>query len=94
MEFWSHKPNGDTDIVEFDYSDYPNIFERSFEEDTYFFSQEVKSWLVKNDIKVFVRYKTDGDNTRFFLKFQSVQDVSAFMDEYGHWGEECEKNLS
>lgn len=91
MMYWHNKPNGDNFIIEFYHHEYPDIFERSFQEDTYFLSQDVKSWLVKNDIKVFVQFeveKTLASDVKFCIKFQSASDAGEFMDEYAHWGEQ------
>lgn len=75
--------------VEFTQADYPDMFESSIENDSYFLTQEVKSWLVKNDIKVFVKYVSESDNSvKFIIRFQSPQDASEFMDEYARWGEQ------
>lgn len=79
----------DNTSVEFTKSDYPDMFESSAENDSYFLTQEVKSWLVKNDIKVFVKYVADGDSpVKFNIRFQTAQDASDFMDEYARWGEQ------
>jgi hypothetical protein len=74
--------------VEFAQSDYPDMFESSIENDSYFLTQEVKSWLAKNDIKVFVKYFTDDTSVKFAVRFQTPQDASEFMDEYARWGEQ------
>lgn len=88
MEYWHNKPNGDKFVIEFYHHKYPDLFERSFSDNSYFLTQDVKSWLVKNDIKVFVTHTLEDQYTKFSIKFQSPTDAKEFMDEYALWGEQ------
>lgn len=83
MIYYHNKPNGDEFIIEFYNHEYPNMFERSFSDNSYFLTQDVKSWLVKNNIKVFVNHVAEDQYTKFSIKFQSAQDAGDFIDEYG-----------
>ncbi len=62
-----------------------HLFEPGANEDEYFLSQDVKSWLVKNDIKVFVTYGCGdwgGGVPEFSIEFQSESDAKLFIE---HW---------
>ena len=66
-------------------SDYPNMFEEGANEDQYFLTQNVKSWLTKNDIKVFVSYNCGdmgGGVPEFKLDFTNKQDAQMFVDTW------------
>lgn len=87
MIYYHEKPNGERFTIEFKHCDYPSIFERSFDNQV-FLSQDVKAWLVKNNIKVFVEHKHEKENVIYSIRFQSPQDASEFMDEYAKFGQE------
>ena len=64
----------------------PHIFEAGSAEDQYFLSQDVKSWLVKNGIKVFVSYNCGdmgGGTPEFTIEFLSEQEARQFVEEWG-----------
>lgn len=88
MEYWAKTPEGHSNVIEFTHHDYPDMFESSFDTNSYFLTQEVKSWLVKNNIKVFVRYETQPYDVKFSIKFESADDASQFMDKFAKWGED------
>ena len=64
-------------------SDHEHIFDKSSKANEFFLKQEVKSWLVKNDIKIFVTYTcnvTDGSIPEFTIKFQNKADAEQFVE--------------
>ena len=66
-------------------SKYANVFEAGAEQDQYFLSQEVKSWLVKNDMKVFVTYgcgDMGGGIPEFSIQFLTAADAALFIDTW------------
>ena len=69
--------------------EYPKIFETGAEEDQYFLAQDVKSWLVKNDIKVFVTYDCGdmgGGEPIFNIEFLTESDARLFVDKWSRHG--------
>lgn len=64
-----------------------HLFEPGAHQDEYFLSQDVKSWLVQNDIKVFVTYgcgDMGGGIPEFNIEFQSESDAKLFMDRWNN----------
>lgn len=62
-----------------------HLFEPGGESGQYFLSQTVKSWLVANDMKVFVKYDRHEDKHRlpeFRISFQSRQDAEFFVETW------------
>lgn len=67
-------------------NDYPKVFEEGSHQDQYFLSQAVKSWLVVNDIKIFVTYNCGdmgGGVPEFTLEFLSESDAMQFIEAWG-----------
>lgn len=88
MEYHHVSPTGDKSVVHFYHSHYPKVFEKSFGDDQFFLTEEVKSWLVQNDIKVFVKYEENEVGTLFKVQFQTTQDAADFMTRWARWGED------
>lgn len=72
VSFWEHEN--------------PNVFEEGSVVDQYFLKQEIKSWLVKTGIKVFVTYDCGdmgGGIPEFTLEFENEQDAHQFIQQWG-----------
>lgn len=79
-------PTKEKHLVTFWEHEHPNIFEAGPGWDQYFLTQDVKSWLVKNDIKVFVTYDCGdmgGGIPEFTLEFLSQEDAQQFIEAWG-----------
>lgn len=86
---YHHQTNtGHKLVITFRYSEYPDIVEPSVEDGKYFLTQDVKSWLVKNNIKVFVKYDSTATDVEFFIKFEDPSDALMFITKYGKTTEE------
>lgn len=86
MKYVYVPPTKEKHLVTFWEHEHPNIFEAGPGWDQYFLTQDVKSWLVKNDIKVFVTYDCGdmgGGIPEFTLEFLSQEDAQQFIEAWG-----------
>lgn len=68
--------------VIFDYNENPNLVEPSSQKDEWTLTQNVKSWLAINNIKVFMKY-TIGDSPTITMDFPSPDDANYFIETWG-----------
>jgi hypothetical protein len=68
--------------VIFHYKDHRNLVEPSSQQGEWNLTQDVKSWLATNNIKVFMKY-TNGDSPTITMDFPSQDDANYFIDTWG-----------
>ncbi len=66
----------------FRHKDHPHLVEPSPQPNEWNLTQDVKSWLVTNNIKVFMKY-THEDSPTFTVDFSSQDDANFFMANWG-----------
>jgi hypothetical protein len=67
--------------VIFDYKDHKNLVEPSSKPGEWTLTQDVKSWLATNNIKVFMKY-TVGDTPSITMDFPSKDDAEYFINTW------------
>ena len=75
--------------VIFHYKDHTNLVEPSSKQGEWTLTQDVKSWLATNNIKVFMKH-TSGDLPTITMDFPSHSDATYFIETWG----KNETNLS
>ena len=75
--------------VIFHYKDHNNLVEPSSKPGEWTLTQDVKSWLATNNIKVFMKYTPD-DSPTITMDFPSQADANYFIETWG----KNENNLS
>lgn len=75
--------------VIFHYKDHTNLIEPSSKPSEWTLTQDVKSWLATNNIKVFMKYTPD-DSPTITMDFPSPDDANYFIETWG----KNENNLS
>jgi hypothetical protein len=70
-----------THQIIFRHEDHPNLVEPSPQPNEWNLTQDVKSWLATNNIKVFTKY-TNGEYPTFTIDFTSRDDAQLFMNTW------------
>lgn len=68
----------DLNTISFQISDRPDLIEPGPFEGSWHLTQPLKSWLVKNDVKVFVEYKED----LAVFRFNTLHDTDEFARDW------------